>query len=105
MTWPPLTDVLSGLGQRVQFALLKKQITDFEVTETVQVVRRFEAVMQPLEPRKLAILPQGQRRWKHWTLWTKEPLQGDDVRQDPQRRQYRIMSIGDWSQAGRSEEH
>lgn len=103
MDMPDVSGALWGLQSEAQFALVKKDVVDFEVTETSAVVGNFLVNLQPLEAQKLEILPEGERRWKYWRALTKKKLEVDDLIQDAACKQYRVVRKADWSEAGFNE--
>jgi hypothetical protein len=84
----------------ITFEVVEKEISDFEVTEKVKNAAFFQGVIEPLNPRDLRILPENQRRWNHWTLWTTYPLKVDQVVRDPQGIEYRVMTSQNWGDSG-----
>lgn len=98
--FPDMMDALSGFGKTLQFSVISKTVVDYEVSETNADIDNFIGVAQPITPQQLRIKPEGQRSWKWWTLWTKKRLKVDDVIKDSTCRQYRVVEIEDWSDAG-----
>jgi hypothetical protein len=98
--FPTMRDVLAGFGRRNQFARVSKTAVDYEVSETKASVQWFVGVFQPIPTRKLIVKPEGQRTWKWWTLWTNQSLNLDDIVQDQCNKQFRVMSVEDWGEAG-----
>ena len=98
--FPDMTDVLAGFTKPFRFAVISKTVVDYEVSEAKATLEWATGVRQPLTPQQLRIKPEGQRSWKWWTLWTSKRLKVDDVIQDESNRQYRIMEVSDWTEAG-----
>lgn len=103
MSFPDVSDAFWDWTTPVQFILINTVIADFEVAEAEQNAQTFNAVLEPLNPRKLMVKPENQRRWKWWTVWSTFKLQGGQVIQDPEGLQYRIMSVTDWRNGGHLE--
>ena len=103
MSFPAVDDAFWDWTTPIVFIKLQTTIGDFEVTESQQNAQTFDAVLEPLNPRKLLVKPENQRRWKWWTIWTSFALQTDDVIRDPAGFQYRIMSVQDWRNGGHIE--
>lgn len=100
MTFPNVAEALADWDLSVQFAIVKKTPVDFEAEETNVDIITFRVVLEPIKPRELLVKPEGQRKWKWYTLWSGVELQIDDIVQDPRGAQYRVMAQSDWSQAG-----
>lgn len=99
MSFPIMSDALSGMVANIQFALLRSIQQDFDTVESAQVVRYFLGSLQPLNPRKLLVKPEGWRKWKYYALWTAQTLEVGDFVRDPSGLQYRIMAKSDWHEA------
>lgn len=97
---PNLAGVLWSMTDLVQYAIIEKEVVDHQVVESNKDVRYFQGCFQPVPSRELKIKPEGQRSWNPGDLYTEVELEIDTVFQDPQRRQYRVMSIEDWSNSG-----
>ena len=53
MSMPDVSDAFWDWTTPVQFILLNTTIADFEVTESNRNEQTFDAVLEPLNPRKL----------------------------------------------------
>jgi hypothetical protein len=91
---------LWGLKTEAKFALLEKKVVDHELVETNVIVARFTANLQPAPPEALRILPEGERKWRHWAMLTTQDLPNDSVVVDAAGRQFRVVSLTDWRAAG-----
>lgn len=100
MSFPQMAEVFWDWTDNVTLKLIKKGITDFEVTESEIVETTFQGVLQPMPPQKLLVKPEGQRLWKFWELWTTQFLEPDQIIQDPDGTIYRVMSKDNWNNAG-----
>lgn len=103
--FPIMNDAFSGLVQQAQFALVRFVKQDGDTVESAEDVGFFLGSLQPLNPRKLLVKPEGWRKWKWFTLFTntaQELAVGDFVR-DARGLQYRVMGKNDWSQAAYNE--
>lgn len=98
--FPSMRDVLSGFTRRNQFAVVTKTVSDFEAVESKAAVAWFSGSFQPLPSQRLTLKPEGQRTWKWWTLWTTQKLKLDDVVKDRCNKEYRVLSVSDWFEAG-----
>lgn len=96
---PIMTEALSGLVNQSQFAILKDTQQDGDTVEAAESVGYLLGCLQPLNPRKLLVKPEGWRRWKWFTLWTTKELEVGFYIRDDKGLQYRVMSKSDWSQA------
>jgi hypothetical protein len=90
---------LWGLTDEAQFALLRKSIVDHELVETNDVVLRFQGTLKP-RPRAVVALGEGERDWKAWDMETVAELPEDSIVADFSGKQYRVMSLTDWSRSG-----
>jgi hypothetical protein len=99
---PNVKEALKGWTKRVQFTIIKKKVTDFEVQEDTVTSPKISAMMQPVTAQKLLLKPEGQRQWKWWSIWTdtKMKLQLDWTLKDNQGKTYRIMEFTDWKDSG-----
>ncbi len=90
---------LWGLTEESQFALLRKTIVDHELVETNDVVLRFQGTLKP-KARAVVPLSEGERDWKAWDMETVAELPEDSIIADFSGKQYRVMSLTDWSRSG-----
>lgn len=99
---PSMADVLSGFEETIGFQIVKKTVVDHDLVETSKVVPPlyFEGVLQPIQPQKLIVKSEGERKFKWWTLFADMRLEPDYVVKDQQGLIYRVMSVTDWRQAG-----
>jgi hypothetical protein len=67
---PNLRQALKGIGRRVSVQIIKQQVVDFEAVQTGIDTERATLVMVPSPARKIAIKPEGQRKWKWWEVRT-----------------------------------
>lgn len=77
---PDVSGALQGYYQPLTFAPLVKAVSGFQVVESATPIQ-FQGVIQPFSPRRLLLLPEGQRAWS-WYLLHADPvltLQVDDV--------------------------
>lgn len=65
-TVPNVGGAMLNWFQPMTFGVVSKQVVGFNAVETVEEIA-FRGVIQPLEPRKLQMKPEGQRAWT-W-LW------------------------------------
>jgi hypothetical protein len=100
VTLPNVALALSGLTQQLQFSIVGKLTVDFQVVEISKDIIRFPANIQPIPARKLIIKPEGQRKWKWWTMTSRQKLDTDYVVQGPDGLKFRVMSVFDWSAYG-----
>lgn len=98
-TIPNMTEALTDYMQNLSFSQITKTVVGFEVLET-PVVTSFFGLFMPFTPRELAILPEGERAWSYYHLYTLLPLtlQVDDVVVFPQlnSKQTRVMNRSDF---------
>jgi hypothetical protein len=96
MSLPNVSEAFWDLEDDVLFHVVKKSVDDFEAVDTGMAIVSFPAVVQPLNPRKLLIKPEGERKWNWLTLFTTMNLDLDSIIEDAAGRQYRVMSQNDW---------
>lgn len=96
MSFPKMNEGFAGWGLGITLKVVKTDQVDFEQQETLYSDSNFNGVIEPIPPRKLMVKPEGERAWNWLTLWTSKRLKTNDIVQDPQNRQYRVMSVTDW---------
>lgn len=99
MSFPNMSDALSGMVEQAQFGLVKSEQQDFDTVESAGVVGYFLGSLQPLDPRKLIAKPEGWRKWKFFSLWTRQDMEVGDFVRDVLGLQYRVVAKSDWRQA------
>jgi hypothetical protein len=79
-TVPNMIEALTDWFQKMSFTQLVKTVTGYEVIET-PTITEFWGVIMPFSPRELKLLPEGQRAWSYYNLYTQFclTLQVDDV--------------------------
>jgi hypothetical protein len=100
MSFPLVFEALGDFSTKAQFAIVKRDVNNFNVIETVQSVDYFDCILQPIPLTKLIVRPEGERKWKWFKMWTTQNLELDSYVMDKSGKQYRIMWKGDWSQGG-----
>jgi hypothetical protein len=82
----------------IQFNIVTTTAVDFEAKDTLvnQVV--FDGTIEPIAPQKLWIKPEGERKWKYWTLWTEQDLIVGAIILDEHGKFYRVSDKSDWRQ-------
>ena len=101
--FPNMSDVLNGMGKRVQFAVVSKTAVDFEAVETLADAVWFTASLQPIKAWELQFKPEGQRQWKWFTMFTTKDIALDYIIQDRDCKQFRVVEKKDWNGAGFTE--
>ncbi len=100
MSNPNVSGVVTRFASNIVFRFARKQVVDGILSETEIAEKVVRGSIQPIPPRKLLIKPEGQRSWRWWTLWTKQPLPIDVIVVDDKGVEYRAMSISDYSRNG-----
>jgi hypothetical protein len=101
MPMPNMRDVLRGIGRRVTVQVIKQKTVDHEAVQQGVALSRLSVVLTPMPARKIAIKPEGQRKWKWWTCTSSAQLRlGWFLKADKdERRLYEVMEEEDWGQA------
>lgn len=97
---PNMDDAFFGWDAPAQFAVIKKSAKDFQASESKSDVAWLHGVFLPIPPRKLIMKPEGERKWKWWTLYSVQKLGVDWVVKDLDNKEYRVMSDSDWGGSG-----
>ena len=91
-------------GRRVTCQVVTQTVVDFKAVQAAQSLQRATFVLTPMDPRKIAIKPEGQRTWKWWSAigtgrqaklelgWFLLPDRDGRIK-------YEVMTDADWSQA------
>lgn len=92
-------EAITDWFQKLTFEPVAKTVVGFEALETPTPITFF-GVFMPLSPRQLMLIPEGQRAWTYYKLYSQPqlPLQVDDVVIFPQmnNKQTRVMSRSDY---------
>lgn len=99
---PNMQNAINRFNQTMQFTIVIKEVVDHQVVESSKVkpVLWFEGTLIPAKPRELLVKTEGERKWKHWVLYTNLVLQVDNIIKDVNGILYRVMASSDWTQAG-----
>ena len=99
---PNMQTSIFGFEETLQFQIVNKQVVEGDLVESSKVrpVLWFEGALQPLHPRELLVKPEGQRKFKWWTLITDMTLEVDTVIKDGRGIEFRVMTSNDWFEAG-----
>ena len=96
MSFPDVSAAFFDWTEPMQFVLVTNVATDYEAIETPVNQICFDGVIEPITPRLLMIKPEGERKYKYWTLWTEEELVPDSIVQDDKGLYYRVTKKSDW---------
>lgn len=99
---PNVASAMRRFQETMQFQIVKKTVVDHDLVETskIPVPLWFEGNLQPLHPHELLVKPEGERKFKWWTLYTDLVLTVDTVIKDQDGLIYRVMASSDWQDAG-----
>jgi hypothetical protein len=96
-----MTTAIVGWTNSMMIGLVCKSQEDYVTVESI-LTKRYRAVIQPLDTKKIAITPEGQRGWKSYLLHAEPALQlelDDIVILDTDVR-YRVTGRKDYSLYG-----
>ena len=103
MPFPDVSGAFTALTSQLIHQAVTKTTSGYEVAETLSQPVAFHGVIQTQTPKMLMIKPEGQRDWKWYTLWTKRPLELDDIVTDKAGLKYRVMKKSEWRPASHYE--
>lgn len=99
---PQMMSAIYGFETNMQFTIVQKEVINATIAESSKVPAQiplwFQGCLQPMHARDLLVKPEGERKWKWWTLWTDMLLRPDWIVKDPQGLIFRVMSAEDWHQ-------
>lgn len=100
---PNMRDAVKGIGRRVTAQVSKQIVVDHEAQQEGLDLLRTTLVLLPMPARKLAIKPEGQRKWKWWEATSTVKLElGWFLTVDHDRdgrKQYEVLEESDLGQA------
>lgn len=98
---PNVSSAIRHFEETLQFQIVKKTVTDGDLAETseVKVPLWFEGALIPMNPRELLVKPEGERKFKWWTLFSDLDLKVDWIVKDEHGVLYRVMNTTDWRSA------
>ena len=100
MRIPNVRQALRGLGRPALYQIIERVIEDHEVVDSTVLTQSINLVLHPMDPQKIAIKPEGERRWMWLDGWTGSNLEIGWMLVADSGTRYRIMAKTDWSQAG-----
>lgn len=88
-------------GRRITAQVVRQVVVDGEAEQQGQSLLRATVVLTPMDPREIAIKPEGQRLWKWWHAASAAKLElGWYLLPDHDRlKKYEVMDLHDWGQA------
>jgi hypothetical protein len=92
---PDVAEAFDGIGTMVSLRVVAKKVVDFEIVEKEQRPITFLGVLMPIM-QKLDIKPEGQRRWRGWTLFTSQELETDWIVEDTFGTKFRVSDREQW---------
>lgn len=98
--FPNVSSVFLNWTSAVQMKVITITPVDFEAQENTLAVPILEMVIQHMSPQKVDRKPENERRWRWLDAWCKDKIEIDTQLQDPDRIEYRVQSVSDWSQGG-----
>lgn len=97
---PNMRDATRGMGRRLSCQVIKQEVVDREAVQAGVKILRATVVMTPMDARKIAIKPEGQRSWQWWTGTSTTRLElGWRLKADKDGRTYEVMAENDWGDA------
>lgn len=102
MPMPSMRDALRGMGRRVTVQVIKQQVVDHEAVQAPRDLMRVTMVLAPMPAQKLAIKPEGQRKWRWWQGHSTAKLEvGWYIKLDRDGGViYEVLERENWRQAG-----
>lgn len=98
---PKMGDVLRGFTKRVAVQVIRRDVVDNESRETILELPSISMMLVPMPAQKIAIKPEGERKWKWWDCLSSTELQlGWYVKTLNDGKKFEVMEKSDWSQAG-----
>lgn len=96
MPLPEVFEAFWDIQDTVAFRIVGKAVSDFQVREFQNEPVYFQGVIETIDPTKLEIKPEGQRKWNQFYLWTREELELDYIIEDMEGKRFRLLSKSDW---------
>lgn len=96
MSFPDVSSAFWNWTEPIVFNVVTTRAVDYEAVDVPENQICFDGVIEPLKPRDLLIKPEGERKFKYWTLWTEQELKPDSIIQDQTGSQYRVTGKSDW---------
>lgn len=102
---PQMGQTILSWFQTIQFIQITKAVVDHVLYET-ETPTNFSGVVEVFTAQQLALLPEGQRKWKWISVWSTPALalSPDDIFKYLDIK-YRVMGKMDWSKYGYIEYH
>lgn len=98
--FPNMQDAFLDWQTRSTFSVVTKSLSNYQVSESKGAETSFDGLLYPQSAQQLAIKPEGQRTWKWWALISSKALALDTVIKDASSKEFRVMSVRDFSMAG-----
>ncbi len=92
---PDVAEAFDGIGAMVKLRVIAKAAVDYEIVEAEKNPVIFYGVMIPIM-QKLDVKPEGQRKWKGWTLFTTQLLELDWMIEDTFVNKFRVFDREQW---------
>ncbi len=92
---PDVSEAFDGIGAMVKLRVVAKAVSDYEIVEKEQTPIIFYGVMIPIL-QKMDVKPEGQRKWKGWTVFTQQMLELDWMIEDPFGAKFRVSDREQW---------
>ena len=97
--FPNMIDAMSEWMELLTFKLSTKVVSNFQSTETLTTLK-FRGVFYPSAPQQIMMKPEGERKWRWWTLLTAYNLSISDIMIDNNNVKFRVQTKVDYSKAG-----
>ncbi len=97
---PKMQAAFGGWSSAMQIFLLTQTVLDDGTVEDTQTLVNLRGVFQPLQPKKIALKPEGQRAWSWYQMHIAGDAKGLKVNDRILWRgvQYKIMASNNYSQ-------
>lgn len=95
----PVSDVIAR--RAIALTLLRpveQAIVDGYVTPSTESIAAITGHMQPLSPREMRLVPEGQNQLEWWHVWSMDEIKVDDIVTDAGQPAVTVMRVEYWKE-------